>query len=129
MLIYTFVVAGIASMFQPQDFTPTIRVSTPYQCAMNAAKPGTSVIVENVNNGLTSHCIVTGSGPFYGGRILDAAPLVASELGYSGLARVRVYKIDGRVQPCRSYPQPQTCARPSACLLSLPKPAILECSK
>jgi hypothetical protein len=129
---YVFVIAGVASMFHPEDFSPAIHVKTPYVCAMNVEPPGTTVEVENVNNGKTSHCIITGSGPGYG-RVLDASPTVADELGYGdSIAPVRVYKVTKTtITECHRMVLPETCksSPPATCVLDLPKPAIIECSE
>lgn len=127
MLVYHFVFAGLASFFYPHDSTPALRVSTPYVCAANAARIGSHLEVENVANGRVSHCIVTGTGPFVPGRILDVSPTVAGELGMlrAGLAHVRVYRI-GAYNFCHSRAQSQTCAVASKCLLGLPQ-SVKEC--
>lgn len=127
MPIYAFIIAGIASWFHPEDFSPAIHTTSPYVCAMNVVDPGTQVEVENVDNGRTSHCIVTGTGPCCG-RVFDASPKVRDELGFSGLANVRVYRVVGQLPRCHFIPQPSTCKTPPQyCITDLPKPAIISC--
>ena len=56
---------------------------------------GTWVRIRNRRTGLVAIAMVDDRGPFYAGRILDATPAVARELGYylSGTAPVRVTAI------------------------------------
>lgn len=126
MPILTFYAIGIASMFYPQDFSPALHVSTPYVCAMNYVKVGTHVVVVDESTGRQSHCIITGTGPCCG-RILDASPIVADELGYgNSIDRVSVYLVKGY----KNYPIPDTCKSYVRRLRStrLPKPVIVTCS-
>lgn len=53
---------------------------------------GTWVRIRNLRNGRVAVAMVDDRGPFYGGRIVDATPAVAHELGYyrRGTAPVRV---------------------------------------
>lgn len=129
MPIYAFVLTGIASWFYPIESVPSIQASTPYVCAMNIEPPGTQIEVENIENGRSSHCIVTGSGPFIPGRVLDVSPAARDELGFYGLASVRIYKISGYLPRCYHETPPQTCKAPPPhlCVLDLPKPVIVRC--
>ncbi len=56
---------------------------------------GTWVRIRNVRNGREAIAMVDDRGPFYGGRIIDATPAVARELGYylDGTAPVSVRAI------------------------------------
>lgn len=127
MPIYSFIIAGLASWFIPSDFSPAIRTSSPYVCAMNVVAPGTSVEVVNAENGRSSHCIVTGSGPGYD-RVFDASPKVRDELGFTGLAYVRVYRITGYLPRCHYVSPSETCKTPPQyCVLDLPKVSVLKC--
>lgn len=128
LLVYHFILAGIASWFHPSEFSPALHVSTPYVCAMwPRSMTGKHLEIENADNGRISHCIVTGTGPNVPGRILDVSPKVAGELGMlrAGLAHVRVYRI-GSYNFCHRRAQPQTCAEASKCILGLP-PSVKEC--
>lgn len=53
---------------------------------------GTWVRIRNSSNGREAIAMVDDRGPFYGGRILDATPAVARQLGFyeRGTARVRM---------------------------------------
>lgn len=53
---------------------------------------GTWVRIRDLSNGREAVAMVDDRGPFHGGRILDATPAVARQLGFyeSGTARVRV---------------------------------------
>ncbi len=56
---------------------------------------GTWVKIRNLHNGREAVAMVDDRGPFYGGRIIDATPAVARQLGYflDGTAPVRVEAI------------------------------------
>lgn len=126
MQILAFLVAGIASWFQPPPEYDGMRV-----CAMNVVPAGTRVIVVNDDNGRESECTVIGTGPFVVGRVFDGNPQVAQDLGYyeAGTAHVRVYRVIGFMPPCKLVPQAQRCVNPppKPCILGLPKPAVLNC--
>jgi rare lipoprotein A (peptidoglycan hydrolase) len=136
MLIFFHALTGLASWFIPSDFTPAIRTSSPYVCAMNIdpatyrapLKYGYEVEIENLDNGRTSHCTVTGSGPCCG-RIIDASPRVRDDLGFTGIARVRVYRILGRLTTCHLEPATGMCKSPppTFCVIDLPKSALFKC--
>ena len=53
---------------------------------------GTWVTIRNLRNGREAVAMVDDRGPFYGGRIMDATPAVAHQLGFydSGTAPVRM---------------------------------------
>ncbi|MBW4051688.1 MAG: septal ring lytic transglycosylase RlpA family protein [Proteobacteria bacterium] len=53
---------------------------------------GTWVTIRNLRNGREAVAMVDDRGPFYGGRIMDATPAVARQLGFyeSGTAPVRM---------------------------------------
>jgi rare lipoprotein A (peptidoglycan hydrolase) len=128
MPIYAFLVAGIASWFYPAS----MYASTDHVCAMNVAPPGTAILIVDEDNRRTATCTVIGTGPFVPGRVLDVSPAVRDELGMdaAGTASVRVYRVTGRIPPCRVDPQPVTCKTPPAeCVADLPKPALLLCAK
>lgn len=117
----------MASWFVP----PALYQAGFHACAMNVLPAGTRIEIVNDQNGRSSSCVIIRTGPFYGGRILDVSPSVANELGFyhTGLARVRVYRVVGHVPRCKLLPRPQFCKTPpTACVLDLPKPAILRCS-
>ena len=129
MQIYAFLMAGVASWFHPEQFSPVLHTTTPFVCAMNPpVQIGTRIVIENENNGKSSHCIITGSGPCCG-RIVDVSPRVATELGFGGLTKVRVYKIVGQIKPCPNKVEPLTCKSPPPlpCEIDLPKPSLLKC--
>jgi rare lipoprotein A (peptidoglycan hydrolase) len=56
---------------------------------------GTWVRIRNLRNGREAVAMVDDRGPFYGGRIIDATPAVARQLGYflNGTAPVRIVAI------------------------------------
>lgn len=128
MNILVFVVAGFASWF---NIDVNLYGSDARVCAMNVLPPGTRITIVRDDNGRESDCVVIGTGPFKPGRVLDASPAVAADLGYvdAGVVRVRVYRRVGRMKPCKTIPQPQTCAAPppAPCELPLPHPAIVVC--
>jgi rare lipoprotein A len=129
--IYAFVLAGIASFYDMpgstmangQAFNPTAHV-----CAMLYEPFGERVEIENAANDRSSWCVVADRGPFVPGRVLDVSPVVRDELGFDGLAPVRIYKISGYIPKCSLFPRPSNCKTPPReCILDLPKPAVLKC--
>lgn len=75
--------------------------------AATAAHPwlpfGTSIGVENLDNGRSARARVNDRGPFARGRILDVSRAVARELGMlrSGTARVRISILELPPEACR----------------------------
>lgn len=51
---------------------------------------GTWVRIRNLSNGLEAVAMVDDRGPFYGGRVMDATPAVAQQLGFYGEGTARV---------------------------------------
>jgi rare lipoprotein A len=131
MPIYAFVLAGIASFYDMRGstmangaaFNPAAHV-----CAMLYEPFGERVEIVNADNGKSSWCVVSDRGPFVPGRVIDISPAVRDELGFGGLASVRIYKVSGYIPKCRLFPRPQSCKTPPReCMLDLPKPAVLKC--
>jgi hypothetical protein len=89
MHAFVFLMAGIASWFQPAPMYGDQLV-----CASNTIPISTKIFIVNDDNGDDSSCTVIGTGPFYGGRILDVSPSVARALGFirAGTAHVRISK-------------------------------------
>lgn len=126
MEIVRFLLAGVASWF----FPPAQYPAAAHVCAANAIAISTRIEVVNTANGRMSSCVVIGTGPFYGGRVLDVSPSVASDLDFirAGTADVRIYTVVGHLKRCHREPRPQTCKTPPReCVLDLPKPAIVRC--
>ncbi len=88
MIAAIMLASGIASWFNPYR-----SYSTPYVCAMNDEPIGLGVRVVNVENGRSATCIVVGTGPFVKGRVIDVSPAVRDKLEFTGLTRVRVYRV------------------------------------
>jgi hypothetical protein len=90
MIASMYLFSGQASWFQPDAMYGSAHV-----CASNYqhGKP-MDIFIVNDENGNTARCRVIGTGPFYGGRVLDVSPSVARVLGFydHGTARVRVYR-------------------------------------
>lgn len=59
-------------------------------CAHRSARFGTVVRVLNLSNNRSTTCRVNDRGPFVRGRVIDVSPRVARELGFGGLAPVRL---------------------------------------
>lgn len=51
---------------------------------------GTWVRIRNLSNGREAVAMVDDRGPFYGGRVMDATPAVAQQLGFYGEGTARV---------------------------------------
>jgi len=89
-MIAAFIIAGLASWFQPSSAYGIKPV-----CAMNVMPPGSYVQIVDESNGRRANCDVIGTGPFVPGRVIDVSPSVRDELGiyHSGIAPVRVYEL------------------------------------
>lgn len=59
-------------------------------CAHKTLPFGTIVTVLNLSSGKSAVCRINDRGPFVKGRIIDLSKAMASALGVSGLARVRI---------------------------------------
>ncbi|MDE2101361.1 MAG: hypothetical protein KGL39_29205 [Patescibacteria group bacterium] len=123
MPIWAFLFAGIASWFQPDAIYGSMHV-----CASNAIPISTHIEIVNADNHHQTDCLIIGTGPFVPGRVLDVSPSVRDQLGFDGLANVRVYETVGSMQRCVSNPSPATCKTPPrACVLDIPKPVLVRC--
>ena len=88
---------GIASIYGNRDgaqFSKTANgeIASPRlaTCAHKTAKFGTIMRITNLSNGMVAECRITDRGPFIKGRIIDVMPIVARNLGFDGLAKVKV---------------------------------------
>jgi len=89
--------SGTASWYGLHDAGRPTASGTPFDPgAMRVAHKtlpfGTWVRIRNLRNGREAVAMVDDRGPFYGGRVVDATPAVAQQLGFygEGTARVRV---------------------------------------
>jgi rare lipoprotein A len=62
---------------------------------------GTHVRVTNKRNGKTVVVRINDRGPFVKGRVIDVTPAAAKALGFSGLTKVALERVDGQQQLAR----------------------------
>ena len=91
---------GIASWYGKGDAGRPTASGAPFDPdAMRIAHKtlpfGTWVRIRNLSNGREAVAMVDDRGPFYGGRVMDATPAVAQQLGFygEGTARVEVQDV------------------------------------
>lgn len=87
--------SGTASWYGLGDAGRPTASGTPFDPrAMRVAHKtlpfGTWVRIRNLRNGREAVAMVDDRGPFYGGRVVDATPAVAQQLGFYGDGTVRV---------------------------------------
>lgn len=95
-----YTATGVASWYGTGDAGRPTASGVPFDPnAMRIASKilpfGTWVRIRNLRNGREAVAMVDDRGPFYGGRIIDATPAVARQLGYflNGTAPVRIVAI------------------------------------
>ena len=96
--------SGIASQYSQLGTTASGRsYSSGDMVAAHRSLPfGTRVRVDNLSNGRSTVVRIVDRGPFIGGRIIDLSTGAARQIGFSGLANVRVSVI-GRDDGGTSY--------------------------
>lgn len=65
---------------------------------------GTHVRVTNKRNGKTVVVRINDRGPFVKGRVIDVTPAAAKALGFSGLTKVALERVDGADAFARAEP-------------------------
>jgi rare lipoprotein A len=101
-----FVLSGIASWYDLPGNTMAdghVFRSLEHVCAMRREPFGDRILIVNTDNGRKSWCIVEDRGPniHTDVRVIDVSPIVRDELGFTGLARVRLYREVIHAQPIR----------------------------
>jgi len=67
---------------------------------------GTRVRVTNKRNGKVVVVRINDRGPFIKGRVIDVTPAAAKVLGFSGLTRVALERVDGANAMAQAEPAP-----------------------
>ncbi len=87
-------VASVYGNFDGQQYSKTSNGERVYPrlatCAHRTAPMHTILHIKNTKNGLQADCRVNDRGPFKQGRIVDVTPVVAANLGFTGLASVSI---------------------------------------
>jgi len=92
--------SGVASWYGRGDAGKPTASGAPFdpgsmRIAHKTLPFGTWVRIRNLRNGREAVAMVDDRGPFYGGRVIDATPAVAQQLGFygEGTAPVRVTEV------------------------------------
>lgn len=93
---WKLLVSGVASYYTKASSGPIMASGKPMRddapiCAMRNVKLGTLVRVLNTRNGRSATCRILDRGPYYGNRVIDVSEYIRRQLGFSGLAYVKVY--------------------------------------
>lgn len=101
LAIPAYAETGIASVYANGDgheWSKTANGERVNPSALTAAHKslpfGTKVQVTNQTNGSTVVVRINDRGPFIKGRIIDLTPAGASQLGFKGLAKVKITRLN-----------------------------------